>query len=77
MSKSRKIIIVLLILATAFLFLGYTTVSTIYLPAIMSNGTRCTPTLAPTMCAGWYEYGICSSTPTPYTICIPSPCEQK
>ena len=47
------------------------TMKPIYLPIIIGGNVRCTPTLAPTMCAGWYEHGVCSPTATPYVICLP------
>jgi len=48
----------------------------VYLPIVVNGQAKCTPTLAPTMCPGWYEYEVCSPTPTPYTICIPGPCTE-
>ena len=79
MTTAEKVLSV--VLAVLFLLLlviygaGAVGDNSVHLPIVVNGQARCTPTLAPTMCPGWYEDGVCSPTPTPYTICIPGPCD--
>ena len=65
---NKKCVIVLLII---LMLVGASLMNTF---TISANIAINTPTLAPTMCPGWYENGMCSPTQPPIVICLPDPC---